>query len=277
FETGDSLRGFTFDYEGVQETFAFTIVGIAEALSNGETVDTGTPTSDGYYYYYGEVGMNTVWVNRDYLGSIISLANSTDNILCVRTHEGANGTQLVEDVLDAGGSALITDWDWSAVTYEIDTYLGQTSYQMDRAVDTMLTISTSAIIFGSFIIYAFEGITARKREIALIRSMGGDRAVVVKSQIAEMIVLLAASIILLMGYGPLHITNALLNYRSSLYIFPVSVFPVIPWVTLLGVFLFFVGSVTIFIVIVAFLGTRVNIAEALNANWAESGPYGGDV
>ena len=278
-EVGDSLRGFTFDYfEGGVETFAFTIVGITGALSNGQIRDTGTPTSDDmYYYYYREVGLNTMWVNRDYLGSVISLANSTNNILCVRTHEGANGTQLVEDVLDAGGSTLISEYDWSAVSYEVDFYLSQTAYQMDRAVDTMLTISTTAIIFGAFIIYAFEGVTARKREIALIRSMGGDRAVILKSQIAEMVVLLATGLVLLAGYGPLHIANALLNYRSSLYIFPVSVFPILPWITMLSVLLFFVGSVMIFIAIVAFLGSRVRIAEALNANWAESGPYGGDI
>ncbi len=277
FETGDSLRGFSFDYQGVEETFTFTIVGITDALVNGELHDTGTPTGDVFYGYYQEVGANTIWVNREYLGTLISLDNSTENILCVRTNKGANGTQLVADVLDAGGSIVISDRDWSAVSYEVDNYLSQTAYRMDRAVDTMLTISTAAIIFGSFIIYAFEGLSARKREIALIRSMGGDRSVVVKSQMAEMLVLLGVGIILLLGYGPLHITNSLVNYRSSLYLFPVSVFPVIPWFTLLSVFLFFVGSIAIFIVVVAILGTRVNIAEALNANWAESGPYGGDV
>ena len=274
---GDTLRGFGFDYEGAEEVFAFTIVGIADALSNGRFTDTGTITGDQYYYFWQEVGLNTMWVNREYLGTVLSLANSTENILCVRTYDGANSTQLVEDVLDQGGSTLISSNNWASASYEVDSFVSQTSYQIDRAVDTMLTISTSIIILGAFSIYAFEGITARKREIALIRSMGGDRSVVIKAQIAEMLILLLTGLFLLLVYGPLHIANTLLTYRSSSYLFPVQVYMVIPWMTLMSVLLFFVGSVVIFIIVVAVLGSRVKIAESLNASWAESGPYGGDV
>ncbi|MHA1909646.1 MAG: FtsX-like permease family protein [Candidatus Thorarchaeota archaeon] len=274
---GDTLRGFAFDYEGAEEVFAFSIIGIADALTNARYTDTGT--SDGTFpgYYWEEVGFNTMWVNKEYLGSVISLANSTENILCVRTYPNSNSTQLVADVLDQGGSTLISSRDWASASYEVDYYISLTGYQIDRAVDTMLTIATSIVILGAFTIYAFEGLTARKREIALIRSMGGDQSVVVKSQIAEMLILLLAGLVLLLAYGPLHIANTLLTYRSSYYIFPIQVYMVIPWMTLITVLLFFLGSVMIFIILVAVLGTRVKLAESLNASWAESGPYGGDV
>ncbi|MFW9849821.1 MAG: FtsX-like permease family protein [Candidatus Thorarchaeota archaeon] len=275
--TGDTLRGFAFGFEGAEEVFAFSIIGIYDALTNVQHVDTGSMQGFTPYYYWEEIGLQTIWVNRDYLGSVISLANSTENVLCVRTYPDENSTVLVEDVLEQGGSYLIGDWGWASASYEVDMFIGQTAYQIDRSVDTMLTIATSVVIFGAFTIYAFEGVTARKREIALIRSMGGDRGDVIKAQIAEMIVLLFAGLILLLGYGPLHIANTLLTYRTSYYIFPVQVYMTIPWVTLLTVLLFFIGAVIAFIVLVAFLGTRVRLAEALNASWAESGPYGGDV
>ncbi|MFW9954244.1 MAG: FtsX-like permease family protein [Candidatus Thorarchaeota archaeon] len=274
---GDSLRGFSFDWEGAEEIFVFTVVGISEVLSNAIYRDTGTDSPYFYTPYFEVMGSNTIWVNRNYFGSIINLANSTHNVLCVRTPEGSNSTQLVEDVLNQGGSLLITEWDWTSASYEVDYFTQKTSYKIDRAVDTMLTIASSVVIFAAFSIYAFEGATARKREIALIRSMGGDRSVVIKAQIAEMVVLVGAGLVLLAGYAPLYISNTLMTYKTSYYTYPIPVYPIYPLITMISVLLFFVVSVIVFIAVVAALTTRINIAESLNASWAESGPYGGDM
>ncbi len=274
---GDTIRGFSGYYYDSEDIYVFTVVGIVNALSNSGVTNTGTDQDDYYYYYVDEIGSRTMWVNRDYLGSLISLTNETENILCVRTNPNTNGTEFVNEIMENGGRAVIPEYAWAAVSYEIDTYTSAIAYQIDRAVDTMLAISTSAIIFAAFIIYAFEGITARKREIALIRSMGGNRADVVKAQVAEMTILIFTALILLGIYGPLHIINALIGYRTSNYTFPVTVFPIFPLYTMLSVLLFFVGSAIIFVIAVAMLSSRVKLAEALNATWAESGPYGGDM
>ena len=58
---------------------------------------------------------------------------------------------------------------------------------------------------------------------------------------------------------------------------PVSIFPVLPWITIFAVLSFFIVSVVIFIAAVAVFGSRINLAETLNASWAEAAPYGGDV
>lgn len=271
---GDTIRTFNMDYYGNQEVFIFTVIGIVNALSNSGIRDTGSSQN---YYSLEMIGSQTMWVNKDYLGSLMSISNETENILCVRTTEGTNGTQFVEEILERGGDAVISEHDWAAVTYEVESYTSTVSYQIDRAVDTMLSVSTSIIIFAAFVIYAFEGITARKREIALIRSMGGDRGMVIRAQLAEMIVLIISGFGLLAIYGPLHIMNALIGYRTSYYNFPVTVYPVIPMAMMMYVLLFFLGSALVFVIIVAILSTRVRLAQALNASWAESGPYGGDV
>jgi predicted lysophospholipase L1 biosynthesis ABC-type transport system permease subunit len=275
---GDTIRAFSDFYPDSQQIFAFTIIGIADVLANSELTNTGTGGSYGSSMSNGEVGSSTIWVNKQYLGTLMSLANETDNILCVRTRQGVNGTELVEDVLEAGGSKVISSSSgWAAVSHEVDLYTTSDSYRIDRAADTMLSVSSSAVILAAFIIYAFESLDARRREIALVRAMGGERRVVLKAQVAEMAVLILAAIALLSFYGPLSIMNALIGYRSSSYTFPVSVYPVVPTITMLTIFLFFIGTAIIFVMLVAALSSHVKLAESLNASWAESGPYGGDV
>jgi ABC-type lipoprotein release transport system permease subunit len=287
---GDSLR--TFSGEGeTTDVYVFTILGIVEAIpdallpSSGSNIYYDYPVAVPYQYYYWwyEVGKNRVWINRDFALSQLNLdlVNNTRNVYYVKTTEGANGTALVEDILNQGGNDAITYSGWASVTYEVENFVNDATYRMDRAVDTVLTIVTVGIIFGGFAIYAAEGIRARRREIALLRSMGAKVDLVIKAQAAEMLVLTSVSILLLLGYSPLYLAISLLNSAwtsmGSSYIYPVVVFPVFPWLTMILVLLFFIVSVVIFIMVVAALSSKINLASALNAAWAEAGPYGGEV
>ncbi|MHA1929605.1 MAG: ABC transporter permease [Candidatus Thorarchaeota archaeon] len=272
----DSLRGFSEYGSDDRSVFAFKVIGIYNALSDARFTDTGTLGT--YYSYYSEVvGSRNIWVNSEYLESQIFLENESYNILCASTVDGANGTALVADVLDSGGWSVLNNQNWASVSFDVELYLSQTTYHMDRAVSTMTTIASVAIIFGAFTIYAFEGITARRREIALLRAIGADMSQVIKAQIAELLVLALVSFGLLAIYGPLHITNALMNYSSSTYTFPEPVFITVPYMMLLEIALFFIGSILIFVIAIAALSSRINLSESLNSSWAESGPYGGDV
>ena len=267
---GDTLRAAT-SVSGVSDTTVFTIIGIAEGLSNNLRQETS-------HDFWGSqtVGAETLWINREYVESLIDLEQDARNVYCVRANDGANDTIIVEDTLRSGGDLVVGD-EWASVSNEVSEYLGLTTYQMDRAVDTMLTIVMVGIIFGAFTVYAIEGIRARKREIALLRAMGASSGQVVKAQGAEMLVLAIVSTGILMGYGPLMIVNSLLTYQVTNYIFPVPIFAVIPWLTLVTIVVFFLVSILVFVLAIAFLSSRVSLSEALNASWAESGPYGGDV
>ena len=287
---GDSLRAFSEDGEST-EVFIFTILGIVEAIPDSLLPSSGyDPYYDPYYYpvpypyyWYYEVGKQRVWINRDFASTQLNLdlVNNTNNVYYVKTTDGANGTALVENILNQGGDAAITYSGWASVSYEVETYLSDATYHMDRAVDTVLTIVTVGIIFGGFAIYAAEGIRARRREIALLRSMGAKVNLVIKAQAAEMLVLTSVSILLLLGYSPLYLANSLLNSAwtsiGTSYIYPIVVFPIFPWFTMLLVLLFFIISVVIFIMVVAALSSKINIAAALNTAWAEAGPYGGEI
>ncbi len=265
--------------------FTFRVIAIVEAIPE-------MPGDDWFYYddyyipfpyypYSSIVGQDRVMINREYLNSILGALNQTENYLCVRTRENTNGTEIAENLLEMGGYEVLYQNDWDSVSSQTDEYLGQTSYHIDRSVDTMLTVLTVGTIMGAFAIYAVEGVRSRKREIALLRSAGADRGLIVKAQGAEMLILMLFSFVVLLGYSPLFLTTSISSAgagMSSWYeTYPVAVFLVVPWLTILTVLLFFVVSVIIFIAIVAVFGSKIDLAQTLNASWAEAAPYGDDM
>jgi hypothetical protein len=288
-EVGDVLRATQIDEEAI--LISFRILGIVTSIPE-------MPERDDWYYYegvypppmvpypyypgyYETVGQQRILVNREFLSTHINIINETDSFLCVQTAEGANGTLIAGQLLEQGGMQVLFEGLWDSVNTRTDEYLGQTAYHMDRSVDTMLTVLTTGTILGAFAVYALEGVRARRREIALLRSNGADSGTIVKAQGAEMFVLMLFSFAVILVYAPLYLITSVSSSGSGIAswatVYPVSIFPVIPWITIVTVLAFFVVSVVIFIGIVAVLGSRINLAETLNASWAEAAPYGGDV
>jgi ABC-type lipoprotein release transport system permease subunit len=285
---GDVLRASTMDENAFP--VSFRILGITEALPEMPSTYDYWYYDDYYpppaipfsYYYYGsEVGSWRVIVNRVYMGTMFNLINETENFLCVRTAEGANATKIVEDVTESAGLIAIETDGWDSVYSRAHEYVDGAVYRMERAIDTMLTVLTVGSIIGSFSIYAVEGIRTRRREIALLRSTGASKKTILMAQGAEMLILVLFSLFLLLVYSPLFLSTSIASAggsTSGLYeIYPISIFPVIPWNTIFVVLGFFIVTVSIFIIVIAALSSKINLAEALNAAWAEAGPYGGDV
>jgi hypothetical protein len=287
-EVGDVLRATQLEDEAIP--ISFRILGIVTSIPE-------MPERDSWYYYepigpimiapppvygFGQiVGQERVLVNRDFLSTHINIVNETYSYLCVQTAEGVNSTLVADGLLEQGGAKVLYDGLWDSVITRADEYLGQTSYHMDRSVDTMLTVLTTGTILGAFAVYALEGVRARRREIALLRSNGADVGMIVKAQGAEMLVLMLFSLVVLLVFGPLYLTTSISASATGMAgwytYYPISIFPVIPWIILVAVLAFFIVSVVIFIGIVAGLGSRINLAATLNATWAEAAPYGGDV
>ncbi len=282
FVEGDILRASTLDDDA--DTLAFRIIGIVDALPQmpeGGSI-WGPVYYDDYYYYYSyRVGSTAVLINRDFLGAKFDLVTETSNFYCVGLKPNSNGTVVAEEVISQGGSDVILSDNWDAVSLRVDEYVGNIEYKMERAIDTMLTVLTVGTIIGAFLIYSVEGVRSRRREISLLRSVGASRSMIIKSQAAEMLVLLLFSILLLLGYSPLFlstsITSASTSYSSWYRVYPVSVFPVIPWFNIIVVLSFFIACVSMFILVIAAISSRINLASTLNTAWAEAGPYGGDI
>lgn len=280
FVEGDIVRATTMDSE--EDIVTLRIIGIVDALP--EMPDTGWwngPIYYDYYYYGFRVGSSTILVNREYLGTQFDLVSESSNFYCVALKSGVNGTSVGEDIVESGGQDVILENNWECVSLRVDTYTGNTQYKMERALDTMLTVLTVGTIVGAFIIYSVEGVRARRREIALLRSVGASRSIIIKSQAAEMLVLLVFSLLLLIGYSPLFLATSInsagISSSSYFEVYPISVFPVIPWISIIVVLGFFIASVSMFILVIAALSSRINLASTLNTAWAEAGPYGGDL
>jgi ABC-type antimicrobial peptide transport system permease subunit len=264
-EVGDIMRATDISEEAI--LFTFRILAITEAI----------PELPRYSSRY-VVGQDRVMINREYLRSLLGTLNQTDNYLCISTTDNANGTEISESLLEAGGYEVLYQNLWDSVSSQTDEFLGQTSYQIDRSVDTMLTVLTVGTIMGAFAVYAVEGVRARRREIALLRSAGADTGLIVKAQGAEMLILMLFSLIVLLAYAPLFLSTSISTVRVSAFeTYPVSVFPIIPWLTIFTVLAFFIVSIMIFIGFVAFFGSRINLAQTLNASWAEAAPFGEDI
>ncbi len=285
-EVGDILRA-TQLYEDTTP-ISFRIVGVVNSLPE-------MPKRDPWFYYdmipytpypyipwfYQIVGQQRVLVNRDYLGTHFSIVNETYSFLCVATEEGANASIIANELLELGGMQVLHEGLWDSVISRTDEYLNQVSYHMDRSIDTMSTVLTIGTIMGAFAVYALEGVRERRREIALLRSNGADIGLIIRAQGAEMLVLMLFSLVVLFVYGPLYLATSIASTSSGMAswysIYPVAIFPVIPWLTIVEVLAFFIVSVVIFIGIAAVFGSRINLASTLNATWAEAAPYGGDV
>lgn len=285
FEVGDILRASTLEDDAVPLTFR--IIGITDSLPEVPVRDNYWISGDPYYGSYSisygtyTVGTSRILVNRDYLGSQLPLLNSSFNFFCVRTTPDANASIIIEDVFDVGGEIAVYHEIWESVSQNIQDYVSDTQYMMERALDTMLTVLTVGTIVGGFVIYAVEGVRARRREIALLRSVGASKRTIILAQATEMMVLMLFSMLLLLIYAPLFLSTSINMAGTSTTgwsdIYAVSVFPVIPWNTIFVVLGFFVVCVAMFIFVIAALSSRINLASTLNAGWAEAGPYGGDM
>jgi ABC-type antimicrobial peptide transport system permease subunit len=271
---GSTLRAFYSTPNGTV-VFTFTILRIVEALSNCLYVDTDS--DDNWWWWFAHtVGARTLWVNSEYLRSQINMTTDAQNIVSARVEIGANSTQVATDVLEQGGEYIVTYNGWASVDNEVAAFQTQVEFQLDRAIDTMLVIVLVVNVFGSFSVYAVEGVRARRREIALLRAMGAGRNDIIKAQTAEMMVISLIGFAVLLLFSPLSITISLMTSKVSEYIFPIAVFPVIPWEMILTILLFFIGSMILYSIAIAALSSRVKLAESLNAAWAESAPYGGE-
>lgn len=268
FSVNDVVRILIEDSSQDTTTITVHIDGIVSRLSSATE---GSPSRDDGWPH--NLGKDVLWVDRDTLVSDVNLSTSADNVLCTRLKEIADSSEVVNELVSAGGEIVLEEDGWVTVDQEVATYVDGIKYSVSRSVDTMATVGMVLVIGGVFGLYASENLRSRKREIALLRSMGGNTADVVKTQIAELVVLTLFAMLLLIIYSPFLVIGNLLSHAQSVTDFPVRVFVVIPWPSLLSIVGFFVGSIIVIVAILAVTNTRINLAQEVNAHWGEAGPY----
>jgi ABC-type lipoprotein release transport system permease subunit len=273
--TGGLLRAF-WRNETELVALEFTIIGVVEALPDTLTFSSGYNPYPGIEWTYA-VGTGKVWVNRDAVENIFSNEPNVKNVFCMRVEDQSNATLIAKEQLTDGWMNVLDEDEWASASREVEIYTTQDIYVLDRSTDTLLTILSVGIIFGGFTVYAIEGVKSRRREIALLKSLGAERNLVIKTQASEMLVLLLISIILLGLFTPVLAVNSLLaavrTYGGVIYVYPAPVTILIPWFLMVLILSFFILCVAIFIGVIAIFSSRVNLSEALNSTWTTAGPY----
>lgn len=273
--TGGLLRAFWRNATDL-EALEFSIIGVVEALPDTLTFSTAyAPFPDIDWTY--AVGKEKVWVNKDMVEGVFSKALDVKHVFCMRVEDQSNATIIAEEQLTNGWMDVLDDEEWASASLEAELYTQQDIYILDRSSDTLQSILSVGAIFGAFIVYAIEGVKARRREIALLRSLGAERNLVIKTQASEMLVLLLISIILLGLFTPVLAVNSLLaavrTYGGVTYLYPSPVTILAPWLLMAIILSFFILCVVIFIGVIAIFSSRVNLSESLNSSWTTAGPY----
>ncbi|MGY5860513.1 MAG: ABC transporter permease [Candidatus Thorarchaeota archaeon] len=244
---GDTLRVFSFgDDSGTVE---FNILGTTTAIPR--PIVSGQPTSDSI------VGTRKVWLNRNYIETLVSLNESSSTYLCVKTQNGTNSTAIGLDILNEFGTEILSHNEWSSSTADVDSYISQTDYKVDRSIDSMITISMIFTVFVGILTYQIGQRYKRRNEYALLKSMGVSDNQITKIRFSETLGLLILSLLLMIVFGPLNIANLLrinfMEYVIWSYVFPTSLFSLVNWVS----FIIILSSIIIpSLVLILLLSTR---------------------
>ena len=265
---GDVLRVLLPETENETRVLVFSVLGIVAGLSDASEKRTDRPSG-----LQREFAKNVIWTSRRFLAPTINFTKSASNVLCVKIRENGNSTEIIHELLNDGGYDAIEDNGWVTVSDEVSNYVNHAEYSIDRSVDTMTTTNMILIICGGFVLYTIEDLRTRKREIALIRSMGAETAQVVKINSAEFLILTLSALTLILWFAPLLTTNSLLIYPTTSYSFPIKVFVVVPWTTLLSILMSFIACMLVLTLIIAITNTQVNLSRTLSASWSEAIHY----
>jgi len=254
---GDVLRVFSFGDEVV--TVEFNIISLTPAIPRPKII--GQASSDLV------IGTRKIWLNRNYVESIIDLNATAETYLCVSAREDANTSRIGEAVLSDYETVLPSSSQWSSTTAELASFQSRLDYSIDRSLDSMFAIT---MIFCTLVIFTAFQINkhlVRRREVALLKSLGASQHHVMTVRMAEVLTLIIVSIIFTIIFSPLSIANILrigiLDYNAWAYTFPVSIIASANWISYLWICMFLLIPSIILIVSLSMKGDDCSIADIM--------------
>jgi ABC-type antimicrobial peptide transport system permease subunit len=262
-EIGDELNGF---YLGDTETSAgFNIIDIVPALPSPLNLDEVRAWTN--------VG-SSIWLNANYISALIDLYANTETYYCVRSTSETNSGELLEDIIGEMGIEIAYSGHRCSVGDALESYLTQTAYGNDRAIDSLLTILVLPIIIGAILIYVASTETKARRHYDILRSMGAESRQLITIHLAEIIILAILSLIVFILYAPLFIANSLERaysiYRIWPLVFPVLIFIDPVWQFSLPVVILFVFTMLVVSGLAFYRGHRSGSFRSLSSYWTKS-------
>jgi ABC-type lipoprotein release transport system permease subunit len=263
-EIGEKLNAF---YLGDTETFAgFTIIDIVPALSSPLNLDEA--------HYWTIVGGSKIWLNADHISALIDLYTNTETYYCVRSTSETNSGELLEDIIGEMGIEIAYLGRRCSVGDALESYLTQTAYSNDRAIDSLLTILIYPIIIGAILIYGARIETKTRRQYDILRSMGAESRQLITIHLAEIIIIATLSLIVVVLFAPLLIANSIerayIIYRIWPLVYPILIFIDPVWQFTLPLVILFVLTMLLVSGLAFCRGHRRGFFGSLSSYWTKS-------
>ncbi|MBN2228496.1 MAG: FtsX-like permease family protein [Candidatus Thorarchaeota archaeon] len=261
---GDTMRVFSFGEDS--GTVEFSVIGITNAITR--PIIAGSPQGS------ETIGTRKIWLNRNYIQTLVNLNETIETYLCIRTINGVNSTEIVEGILDTSGLTFSSS-DWSSVTHELDAYTSRQDYIRDRAIDTMLTFGSVFSIFVGIVIYRIACTVRWKEEDAILSVLGASNKQTLQISIAEILALFLFGLGIFILIGPLTLANMLrmeyIEYSVWNYEFPVSIVFSMNWIYFIIIILSVFISSTILAIAHSLKGARKSVSTVLREMTLSSG------
>jgi predicted lysophospholipase L1 biosynthesis ABC-type transport system permease subunit len=263
-EIGDELHGFGL---GDTETSAgFTIINIVPALSSPIILEDVRGR--------GNVGMSKIWLNVNRMAALINLLDNADTYYCIRSTTDTSSGQLLEDIIGQMGIEIAYMGRRSSVGTVIESYLGQTSYLTDRAVDSLMTLLTFPIAVGSILLFGASGNRRTRRQTGILKSMGAETTHLTIIHLTEVLVIAIISLVVFLIYGPLFLANSLERaYATHLIwplVYPVLIFADPVWAFTIPVVFIFILTILAVSGLVYARSQEDSSFELLGSQWTKS-------
>ena len=215
---GDSLR--VFSIGGESETVEFNIIGVTSLISRPQVL--GKPPLDAIE------GQSRIWLNRNFIDSLVNINESDFTFLTIRTEHGINGTKLGQHVLEDLGFSSIIDEGWSAVSTEMGTYLHQENYILDRSVDNIGMLQMVFWLASTLLIYETSRQYLDSRRDTILDTVGATKRQLSKIHFSEILALILFAVIITLIFAPVLVTTSLkvslIQYQNWAYVFAMDFF-----------------------------------------------------
>ena len=266
---GDTMRAFRSNSSEV-ETLTFNTLAIVESLPDSMVGPNGyiPPPSTSSV----SVGRGRIWMHVEHADTLFFQNSSLATVLCVRTHKGTNGQELVDEILGSDVADAVLGYAIASVITDESSH--QSSFIFDNTIDTLLIIVALCSIPVAFLVHFYEQLEDKRKESAILRTIGMEPLQLHKYQVVETQSVNFYGIFLIAVGAPILITNSLnvMMFTSTIAFkaFPSPILLSIPWIPLFLLLTYLILCAGAVGFILSFLNAKYPISKLTRETWTDS-------
>jgi ABC-type antimicrobial peptide transport system permease subunit len=265
---GDTLRAFRANSSEI-ETLTFNILAIVKSIPdsmvgpNGYTPPPSTSSPS--------VGRGQIWMHIEHADTLFFQNSSLATVLCVRTRDETNGQELVDEILGSDVAEAVLGYAIASVITDESSNQGPIIF--NSIIDTLLIIIALSSIPVAFLVHFYEQLEDKRKESALLRTIGMDKLQLHKYQVIETQSVILYGILLIAVGAPILISNSLnvTMFTSTIAFkaFPSPILLSIPWIPFFLLLTYLIVCAGAVGFILSFLNTKHPISKLTRETWTD--------